>query len=182
MKQEQLLPEALDRLFEQFTEPADLLSALVSALGAVLPCDRCFLYLREPVQNQGIITHCWSRDRHDADAWIGAAWLEDPNAPEDPLMTIARRTPVAVFVDDIETAGSDVVDLTYERETFRHRSLVHAPIYEHEALIGILECSIFEQPRVWTERDRQLISCLQPKLTKPAMAYIEQYHLFQPPR
>ncbi|MBW4470127.1 MAG: GAF domain-containing protein [Stenomitos rutilans HA7619-LM2] len=179
MKQKLTLPEALDRVFEPFTEPDDLFTALVSTLGTVLPCDRCFLYLREPTQNRGVITHCWSRDGRAA-AWIGADWLEDPTAPEDPLMTIALRTPIAVFVDDVETAGSDVVDLTYEREKFQHRALVHAPIDHDGLLIGILECSIFEQPRVWTERDRHLIACLQKKLAEPASAYIKQYNLFQP--
>lgn len=181
MKQEEFLPEAISRLFEQLAEPDHLLTAVVSALGAVLPCDRCFLYLREPTQKQGMITHCWSRDGQ-ADIWIGADWLEDPTAPEDPLMTIALRTPVAVFVDDVETAGSDVVDLAYEQEKFRHRALIHAPIDHDGLLIGILECSIFEQPRLWTERDRQLISGLQTKLTEPVRAYIEHYHLFQPQR
>lgn len=177
MKQEQPLPEALNRLFEQFTEPADLFTALVAELGTALPCDRCFLYLREPSQKRGIITHCWSRDA-DADAWIGADWLEDPTAPEDPLMTIALRTPVAVFVDDIETAGSAIVDRAYEREKFRHRALVHAPIYQDDLLIGILECSIVAVPRVWTAGDRQLIAHLQTKLMEPTSAYLKQYQPF----
>ncbi|MBW4691332.1 MAG: GAF domain-containing protein [Lyngbya sp. HA4199-MV5] len=176
---EKPLPEALDRLFEPFTEPNNLFTALVSALGAVLPCDRCFLYLREPTQKRGIITHCWSCDGHDAETWLGADWLEDPSAPEDPLMTIALRTPVAVFVDDVETTSHEVVDRAYEREKFRHRALVHAPIYDDHLLIGILECSIFAEPRVWTEGDRQLIACLQAKLTEPANTYIEQYQPFK---
>ena len=177
MSQERPLPEALARVFEQFTEPGALFTALMPALGSTLPCDRCFLYLREPAQQQGVITHCWSRDGQ-ATAWIGANWLEDPTAPQDPLMTIALRTPVAVFVDDIETAGSDVVDRLYEREKFRHQALVHAPIYHNQALIGILECSMIDQPRIWTEIDRQLIACLQTKLTTPTKVYIEQYQPF----
>jgi GAF domain-containing protein len=176
MSQEQL-PETLTRVFEQFMEPDALFTALMPALGETLPCDRCFLYMREPIQHRGVITHCWSKNEQ-ATVWIGADWLEDPTAPEDPLMTIALRTPVAVFVDDIETASSDVVDLTYEREKFRHRALVHAPIYDDQALIGILECSMIDQPRVWTEDDRQLIACLQATLTLPTKAYIEQYQPF----
>lgn len=178
MSQAQPLPAALTQVFEQFTEPEALLTALMPALGEILPCDRCFLYLRNPVQNQGIITHCWSRDGHAA-AWMGADWLEDPAAPQDPLMTIALRMPVAVFVEDIETADSEVVDRAYERETFRHRALVHAPIYHHDALIGILECSIIDQPRVWTERDRHLIAHLQTRLVVPTAAYLTQYPLFE---
>lgn len=167
------LPDVLIQLFEDEVEPDRLFTALMPALGAVLPCDRCFLYLREPTIKQGKVTHCWARDGREAD-WLGADWLEDPNAPQDPLMTIALRTPVAVFVEDVETAGSDVVDRTYEQEKFQHRALVHAPLYQNDALIGILECSMFEAPRVWTEGDRQLIAYLQAKLAAPTQAYIQQ--------
>ncbi|MBD2035956.1 GAF domain-containing protein [Leptolyngbya sp. FACHB-321] len=164
------LPDSLRRLFEEALEPDELFTALMPALGEVLPCDRSFLYLREPVKQHGIITHCWARDGRAAD-WLGADWLEGANAPPDPLMTLALRTPIAVFVEDIETAGSDVVDRAYERETFRHRALIHAPLYFDEALIGILECSVFDTPRVWSEDDRQLIAHLQAKLMIPAQAY-----------
>ena len=156
------IPGVLEQLFEGELEPDALFAALMPALGKVLPCDRCFLYLRDPIKGQGIITHCWARDGRAAE-WLGADWLEAPEAPQDPLMTIALRTPVAVFVNDIETAGRDVVDRDYEREKFRHRALVHAPIYLNELLIGILECSMFELPRVWSEGDRQLIAALQAK-------------------
>ncbi len=164
------LPDGLRRLFEAALEPDELFTALMPALGAVLPCDRSFLYLREPVKQHGIITHCWARDGREAD-WLGADWLEGENAPPDPLMTIALRTPIAVFVEDIETVGSDVVDRAYEREIFRHRALIHAPLYFDTELIGILECSVFDTPRVWSADDRQLIAHLQAKLTAPAQAY-----------
>ncbi|PSB23437.1 GAF domain-containing protein [Stenomitos frigidus] len=172
------LPDALGQLFEGAVEPDALFTALMPALGEVLPCDRCFLYLREPTTGLGMITHCWARDRRAAE-WLGADWLEGPNAPPDPLMTIALRTPVAVFVEDIETVGSDVVDRAYERVIFQHRALVHAPIYFNTALIGIVECSVFETPRVWSEGDRQLIAALQAKLTAPTQAYLKQQPRFQ---
>ena len=164
------LPDGLRQLFEGALEPDELFTALMPALGEVLPCDRSFLYLREPVKQHGIITHCWARDGR-AEDWLGADWLEGTNAPPDPLMTIALRTPIAVFVEDIETAGGDVVDRDYERETFRHHALIHAPIYFDKALIGILECSVFDTPRVWSADDQQLIAHLQAELTVPAQAY-----------
>lgn len=162
--------ERLMQLFKDETEPDGLFTVLMPVLGEMLICDRCFLYLREPLKGYGKITHCWSRDGRAAE-WIGADWLENLDAPQDPLMTIALRTPAAVFVEDIETAASDVVDRIYEREKFQHRALVHAPLYQSDALIGILECSVFEMPRVCNESDRQLIAYLQDKLTAPAQAY-----------
>ena len=167
------MPPGLEQLFERDLEPDALLTALLPALGELLPCDRCFLYLRDPFKGQGSITHCWALDGCTA-GWIGADWLEGPNAPPDPLMTIALRTPVAVFVEDIETAGNEVVDRTYERAIFQHRALVHAPIYFNDTLIGILECSVFKTPRAWSKDDRHLIAALQARLIAPTQAYIKQ--------
>ena len=139
------------------------LTEMLRILGDVLPCDRCFLYVRDPATATGKITHCWSVDGQTED-WVGADWLEDPSAPIDPLMTLALADPTAVFVADIETAGEQVVNLAYEQQVFRHRALIHAPIYDADSLIGILECSVFQAPRVWTDRDRQLIRQLQQTL------------------
>ncbi len=164
-------PEGLARLFEQ-PESTPLFATLMSALAEVLPCDRCFLYQRDPVQGQGTITHCYSKDGQ-ADQWIGADWLEDSNAPQDPLMTIALRIPEAVFVNDVETAGANIVNLEYEREVFRHRALIHAPLYHDSLLIGILECSVFDAPRQWTEADRCIIANLQ-TLLAPRLKHSSQ--------
>lgn len=85
-------------------------------------------------------------------------------AAKDPLMAIAFRTPEAVFVEDIETAGAEVLNLDYEREGFGHRALIHAPIYYDGELYGILEPCVFGQPRAWTERDRQITALVQEKV------------------
>lgn len=50
-----------------------------------------------------------------------------------------------MFVDDVETAGAEVVNLPYEREVFGHRTLIHAPVYQNGQLYGILEPCVFGQ-------------------------------------
>jgi GAF domain-containing protein len=67
------LPDGLRQLFEGALEPDELFTALMPALGEVLPCDRSFLYLREPVKQHGIITHCWARDGRQRTGWVPMA-------------------------------------------------------------------------------------------------------------
>ncbi|HEY9630686.1 MAG TPA: GAF domain-containing protein [Coleofasciculaceae cyanobacterium] len=158
------LPIAISAIFAEGT-PDQICAALMPALCQLLECDRCFLYLRQPQTGQGRITHCYSRSPEFPNL-VGATWIEEGDvAAKDPLMAIAFRTPSAVFVEDIETAGAETVNLAYEQEGFGHRALIHAPIYYAGQLYGILEPCVFGQPRVWTDRDRQITALVQEKLS-----------------
>lgn len=90
-------------------------------------------------------------------------------------MVMAFRTPEAVFIEDIETANIEVVDVTYEREAFGHRALIHAPIYYNNQLYGILEPCVFGYPREWTDDDRAVINFVQPRAAIVALNYLQQY-------
>lgn len=158
-----VLPIAVEEIFAQGTAK-QICTALMPALCQLLNCDRCFLYIRQPQTGQGRITHCYSRSSEYPNL-TGGEWIEEGDvAAKDPLMAIAFRTPEAVFVEDIETAGAEVLNLDYEREGFGHRALIHAPIYYDGELYGILEPCVFGQPRAWTERDRQITALVQEKV------------------
>jgi GAF domain-containing protein len=166
------LPSVLETIFETGQEPNAIFEALMPALGETLTCDRCFLLLRDPQNKIQKVTHCW----RDSPRWpdlTGLIWSEEAElAQKDPLMAIAYRTPEAVFVEDIETAGPRIVNLTYEQEEFGHRALIHAPIYHAGRLFGILEPCVFKTPRVWTKNDRQVTALVQKKLGPLAEAYV----------
>lgn len=158
-----VLPIAIEEIFAQGTTD-QICTDLMPALCQLLDCDRCFLYVRHPKTGQGRITHCYSRSPEYANL-TGSGWIEEGDvAAKDPLMAIAFRTPEAVFVEDIETAGAEVVNLDYERDGFGHRALIHAPIYHDGEVYGILEPCVFGQPRDWTEGDRQITALVQEKL------------------
>jgi GAF domain-containing protein len=166
-----LLPTILEKVFTH-SEPDAVFTALMVALCQVLQCDRCFLYLRNPQTSQGKITHSWVSDSQRPNL-LGSDWIEEIDiATKDPLMLLAFRTPEAVFVEDIETAGSDILNLTYEQEYFGHRALIHAPIYHEGQLFGILEPCVFETPRVWTDSDRAIIAEVQTRLAPLAAVYV----------
>jgi GAF domain-containing protein len=158
------LPSEIEKIWASENQADAICTALMPALCQALECDRCFLYLRHPQTGQGRITHCYSRSS-DYPNLTGGTWIEEGDvSAKDPLMAIAFRTSEAVFVEDIETASEDVVNVVYEREGFGHRALIHAPIYYEGQLYGILEPCIFGHPRVWTERDRQITALVQEKL------------------
>lgn len=165
-------PQSLTPLLSSDRSLDDRLAALMSALCEVLRCDRCFLYIRNPAIQTGQITHCYGRSAQWPDL-TGATWVEDNKvAALDPLMALAFRTPEAIFVDDIETAGVDVINLDYERSQFGHRALIHAPIYHEGELYGILEPCVFEQPHEWTDGDRRVIDWVQSTLPELIVHYL----------
>ncbi len=170
----QTLPAVLEKILATDTEPDAVFSALLPALGEVLQCDRCFLYLRDPHTKIGKVPYCWRRsdeypDVHDAD------WKAEPQSlpNEDPLFAAALRTEASIFVDDVETASPEVVNRDFEQKTFGHRALIHAHLCQDSLLWGILQPSVFGQPRAWTEFDRSIIAQVEKKITPLAVAYVK---------
>jgi GAF domain-containing protein len=146
--------------------PADeVFASLMPAMVEALDCDRCFLYLRDPRTRRGGTVACASRE----DRWpdLRRPFEDEPDdlPTLDPLMGLAFRTPEAVFVEDIEAEGPDVLDLAFEREGFGHKALVHAPIYDDGELVGILEpCTFGAEAHPWTPADRKLVAAVQARL------------------
>jgi len=168
-----VVPHEIGELFERSQAPSALLDALMPGLCRALDCPRCLLFLRDPERRLSCLTHSWwDKPEH---AFSGpTAWFEEPEslASDDPLFGEALRNPKAIFVDDIERAGPQVLNLEYERREFRHRGLIHAPIYHHGRLVGILEPCVFDAPRLWSAEDRALTAWLQQRLGPIAAAYV----------
>lgn len=171
---DQSLPTVLENILATHNEPGVVFSALLPALGGVLQCDRCFLYLRAPQTQIGKIAFCWRRSDRFPDV-TDPDWKAEPASlpNEDPLFAAALRTEPSIFVEDVETASPEVVNRDFERENFGHRALIHAHLCHEGQLWGILQPCVFEQPRVWTQRDRSIITQLDPKITPLAVAYVK---------
>lgn len=179
----QVLPEILEELFVTNTEPDAVFSALLPALCQVLQCDReagggsvhrCFLYLRNPYNNLGKTPYCWLRSPQYPDVST-SVWAKEPESlpREDPLFAAALRTDASIFVEDVETASPEVVNLAFERKHFGHRALVHAHLCQDGVLWGILQPCVFGQPRVWSEFERFVIAQVTQKITPLAVAYVK---------
>ncbi|HEY9606051.1 MAG TPA: GAF domain-containing protein [Allocoleopsis sp.] len=168
------LPPVLENILATHTEPDVVFSALLPALGEVLQCDRCFLYLRNPQTQMGKIVYCWCQSDR-VPKLTDPDWKAEPASlpNEDPLFAAALRTEPSIFVEDVETASPEVVSRDFERENFGHRALIHAHLCHEGQLWGILQPCVFEQPRVWTKRDRSIITQLEPKITPLAVAYVK---------
>ena len=171
---DQALPTVLEKILATDSKPDAVFSALLPALGEVLQCDRCFLYLRNPQTKIGKIPYCWRLSEQYPDV-TDSDWKEEPESlpNEDPLFAAALRTEKSIFVEDVETANPEVVNLDFEQKNFGHRALIHAHLCQDGHLWGILQPCIFGQPRVWTEYDHSVITQLENKITPLAVAYIK---------
>jgi GAF domain-containing protein len=167
-------PVVIEKIFSDNNTPDAVFSALLPALGEVLQCDRCFLYLRHPQTEIGKVVNCWCRSSEYPDV-TDPDWKKEPEslAEEDPLWAAAIRTQPSIFVEDVETATPDVVNKDFEHKTFGHRALIHAHLTFDGQLWGILQPCVFGQPRVWTEEDSSVISSVVEKLTPLVVTYVK---------
>lgn len=168
------------RGIEQICAQPDLeisLSALMPYLGKKLGCDRVFLYLRSPQDQVGRVPFCWRK--HDQIPNIyDPAWKPEPPSltQEDPLFLAAIEGKPSIFIENIDTAPSELLNRKFERDTFGHQALIHAHLVEQQTLWGILQPCVFEQPRIWNERDRALIHYTVERCTPLAKQYVLRHY------
>lgn len=164
----------LSKILSKHRPPEAIFSTLLPVLGDLLQCDRCFLYLRHPQTNIGKVVSCWCRSPEYPDV-TDSDWKAEPTDlinNEDPLFAAALRAEPSIFVEDVETADPKVVNKDFERKNFGHRALIHAHLCDKNQLWGILQPCVFDQPRVWTETDREIISDVIDKLTPIVVNYV----------
>lgn len=167
------LSTAFDDRLTSGQTPNHTLNEVVRIVGTVLNADRCFLYVRQPERRHGRIAFCWCKDETIPDV-IQPDWQPDTTdlPREDPLFRAAIEGRPSVYVDDVETAGPDVLNREYERRTFGHRALIHAHIQRDGQLWGILQPCGFLGPRPWTEIEKRHLEGILPRLQPVIAAYV----------
>ncbi|GAB3893371.1 hypothetical protein GCM10028803_07420 [Larkinella knui] len=168
------LSATIDELVTSGQNPAEILNQVVQVVGTALDADRCFLYVRQPDRGRGRTAFCWRKNETIPDKnTIQPNWQADTGAlaAEDPLIRAALAMKPSVYVDDVDTAGPDVLNRQFERETFGHRALVHAHIQRDNKLWGILQPCLFGNPRHWTAEEKAQIEAILPQLQPVIAAY-----------
>ena len=153
--------------------PADILEQTLPLLGQQLQCARVFIYLRYPRRHVGRVPFCWRR-HDDIPLVYDPDWKPEPRwlPRQDPMFAAALRGKPSLFIDDIEMADPKLVNRNFERQTFGHRALIHAHLFQKRRLWGVLQPSVFAQPRQWTRDDRLLIKNVVGWLTPIAEEYV----------
>ena len=171
------MTDDLRALLEGDAAPDDLLGDLMPALGAALACDRCLLYLRDPHTRRARTTHAWQRKPDFALAREDRGWQEEPAwlVETDPLFAEALRNPAALYIEDVARADPATLNRDFEQKVFRHRALVHAPLYHEGLMVGILEPSVMAAPRQWSAADRAIVALAQAKIAPRAAAYVARH-------
>ncbi|WP_310394977.1 GAF domain-containing protein [Hymenobacter sp.] len=152
--------------------PEARLQRTLEAVGHHLDVDRCFLYVRNPARGRGRIALVWRRD--DAVPDPRHPWQDDTGTlpHQDPLFRAALAARPSVYVEDVETAGPEILNREFEHQTFGHRALVHAHIVADQTLWGILQPCVFGRPRPWTAAERAYLGALLPPLQPVVEAYM----------
>ncbi|MCK8495741.1 GAF domain-containing protein [Spirosoma sp. RP8] len=169
------LSAAISQLVQAGRTPADTLNQVVENVGTALNADRCFLYVRQPDQGRGRTAFCWRKNETIPDKnTIQPDWQPDTKAlpAEDPLIRAGLAMKPSVYVDDVETAGTEVLNRQFERDTFGHRALIHAHIQKDNQLWGILQPCMFGRARHWTEEEKTQIETILPLLQPVIAAYV----------
>ncbi|MGB3308448.1 MAG: GAF domain-containing protein [Nodosilinea sp.] len=165
------------RALAQGQNTTPIMEEILAVLGQQLRCDRVFLYLRSPNSQLGRVPVCWRAQRSVPIVYDPTWKLEASDLPKaDPMFAAALNAQPSIFVEDVETAGPEVLNREFERQTFGHRALVHAHLCLEQKLWGILQACVFDTPRAWNQRDRQLIEQAVAWLTPIAMTYVKAHH------
>lgn len=154
--------EVLDEVFAR-PNPKDVIENLLPVVVRLLRADRCFVQLRQPSTRLfRIVCHRAHSSFPDfsCSTWGSEeAWEEAyPLYRKEPMLYAALAGAPSFFIEDIET--STEINRELERKELKHRSFVHAHIYDKGKLHGILQPCVFGAPRVWTCYDRALIAHL----------------------
>jgi GAF domain-containing protein len=169
------LADTVTALIDQGYSPDHTLDAIVACVGQALQADRCFLYVRRPELGQGRTAFCWRKHPGiPTKNTIQPQWQADTTdlPDEDPLIRAGLAMKPSVYVDDVETAGPQVLNRQFEQETFGHRALIHAHIQQDGQLWGILQPCMFGGPRHWTAPEKEQIEAILPRLQPLIAAYI----------
>lgn len=174
------LPPLIAQIFTTADQPNAVFEALMPALGEFLQCDRCFLYLRDPHTRLGRVPVCWVRSSEIPTVY-DPDWKPEPETlpDDDPMFAAALRTDPSIFVEDVNTATPEVLNAKFERENFGHRALIHAHLCQEGQLWGVLQPSVFDRPRHWTDSEHKMMHELVQNLTPLAVIYVKESHRFR---
>lgn len=167
-----ILPQSLKAVFAESADPEAVFSAVLPTVCEMLQTDRCFLVVRNPDSRVQRV-FCWRRSDQFPDVSTPGWEAEEEWERDDPMFAAALRAEASIFVEDVETASPEVLNVEFERQNFGHRALVHAHLRQDSRLWGILQPCVFKHPRVWSEFDRALIDQVVEQLTPIAIAYVK---------
>ena len=163
-------------VFDRNGTPDETLKALMPVFAKALNCERCVMFLRDPMTDRGRAVHRWHSEPKFALDRPDRGW--QPNPPDlakvDPMYGEALVNPEALYIEDIETAGPAVLDLDFERKYFGHRALAHAPIFHKGELYGVLEPSSMVNPKKWSAADKALVAEVQKQLGPIVAEFVQQ--------
>lgn len=162
-------PRELESVFHR-SENAQVLDRILPVLGELLQVDYCFLYLRHPQQEKGMITHRWQKAKRYP-TMVEDSWhVEDEKLMDSPLFKAAIKAEHSVFVNDVQAEYEDLKDT--DAFTRDEQALVQGRILKQEQLWGILRVCVSNNSRQWMQFDRSLIIHSIQRLVPHVISYV----------
>lgn len=156
--------------------PKYVLNEIVKMVGETLQVDRCFLWIRQPVTSLSRGAFVWRRNDRIPNLtpeqmnWNDETWLPS----QDPLYAAALNCKPSIYVTDVTTESSDIINSQFEEVNFGHRALIHAHIISENELWGILQPCMFGEPRQWLQEEKDLMETLLPKLVPIVKIFVSE--------
>ena len=165
--------KSIFNIFEQGHSLENTFYFLMPALGEFYQSDRCFLYLRNPKNKIGKITHCWIRDTSITNM-IDRTWNKEPDdlTDNDPMFRAATLCKPSLFIEDVESESPEILNKIFEKNNFGHRALIHSHLCVENELWGVLQPCIYGKTHTWSEEHRLLTKEIEPVLSPLAKQYI----------
>ena len=147
--------------------PKYLLNEVVKMVGETLQADRCFLWVRQPATSLSRGAFVWRRNETIPNLTPEQMrWSDESFLPsQDPLYAAALNCKPSIYVNDVQSESSEIINRRFEELNFGHRALIHAHIISDNKLFGILQPCMFGSPRLWLQVEKDLIESILPKLS-----------------
>lgn len=176
------LPQPLSSLFSsnnfcnESQEATTIFNSLMVAMVELLQCDRCLLYLRDPLLKMGQILHCHCvhpeiPNLQDSKPYLEPVYL----AAKNPLFAAALQCERNIFLNRIDSVSFNQSDFDFFQKKYEgQQSLIQAHICSQNELWGIFQASQFKRPRPWTKFDRDLTTTIVDKITPLATMHVKR--------
>jgi GAF domain-containing protein len=167
------LPLIKDILNSPNRSAGDILEEVVTKIGETLKVDRCSLWVRDPSKEHCRTPFVWRRDVSIAGDGFDMKWVdEDSFVNDDPLYQAALACRPSIYITDVETTSSEILNHEFEAHYFGHRAFIHGHIVKDNMLWGTLEPCVFDHPREWTESEREFIEALLPLIANHVKEFV----------
>ena len=169
------LPSPLNKIFANTEDLPVFFDNLMYGMVELLKCDRCYLYIRDPLLLECQIPHCYCIHPEIPNLIQAQKNTESfYRAATDPLFAAAIKGESAIYIENIEQLFQYSQDCHFWQQYSEQKSLLQGHIFIDGELWGIIQAAQFSHPRPWTKFDRKLTTQIINRITPLTTMYVKR--------